>query len=400
MQSTVRRIRHTVPAALAALALTIGLTTALTATAVPAAASADTQATATSAARPGDIVSAQPSRFMPNPLVPTDTRAWKILYRSTTATGAPTTVSGTVLVPRDGRAGQRPLVTYAVGTVGLADNCAPSAGFPTGITAEGSLIWQALLRGWAVAVTDYEGLGTPGIHTYTVGRAEGQAVLDAARAAERLPGTGLDADTPVGIMGYSQGGQASSWAAEIHDSYAPDLNVRGTATGGVPADLLKVADYNNGGVGAGLILASAVGHDAAYPALDLARYLNDRGRSLVNVIRTQCVAIDAIAGLFQRIDQVTTSNPLYQADWQGALRADKLGTHGPDAPVYLYHGVIDELIPYAVGQKLRSDWCAEGVDVQWQSMPLGHITGAIAGSPFAMAWLADRFAGHATAGNC
>ncbi|MDF9814915.1 lipase family protein [Streptomyces sp. SPB162] len=395
VQNTVRRIRHTVPAALAALALTTALTTA----AAPA--SATTQAeTAATAGRPGDIVSAQPSRFMPNPLVPTDTRAWKILYRSTTATGAPTTVSGTVLVPRDGRTGQRPLVTYAVGTVGLADDCAPSGGFPTGTASEGSLIWQALLRGWAVAVTDYEGLGTPGTHTYTVGRAEGQAMLDAARAAERLPGTGLNAGTPVGIMGYSQGGQASAWAAEIHGSYAPDLNVRGTATGGVPADLLKVADYNNGGVGAGLILASAVGHDAAYPALDLAQYLNDRGRALVNVVRTQCVAIDAIAGLFQRIDQVTTSNPLDRPDWQSALRADALGTRGPDAPVYLYHGVVDELIPYAVGQRLRSDWCARGVDVQWQSMPLGHITGAIAGSPFAMEWLADRFAGHPTAGNC
>ncbi|MEU3460969.1 lipase family protein [Streptomyces sp. NPDC006733] len=405
MQSTVRRIRHIVPAALAALALT----TALTATAAPAQAQASTApqtrtsqaaTTTATAGQPGDIVSAQQTRFMPNPLVLTDTRAWTIRYRSTTATGAPTTVSGTVLVPRDGRTGQRPLVTYAVGTVGLADSCAPSRGFPTGTTAEGSLIWQALLRGWAVAVTDYEGLGTPGVHTYTVGRAEGQAMLDAARAAERLPGTGLDAATPVGIMGYSQGGQAAGWAAEIHDTYAPDLNVRGTATGGVPADLLKVADFNNGGVGAGLILAAAVGHDAAYPELDLAKYLNGRGRTLVDIVKTQCVAIDAIAGLFQRIDQVTTSNPLYEPDWQSALRADALGTRGPDAPVYLYHGVIDELIPYGVGQKLRSDWCAKGVDVQWQSMPLGHITGAIAGSPFAMEWLADRFAGHPTAGNC
>lgn len=394
MQSTVRRIRHTVPAALAALALT----TALTAVASPAQATA--QATATSAGQPGDIVSAQSSRFMPNPITFTNTKAWKILYRSTTATGEPNTVSGTVLVPNDGRTGQRPLVTYAVGTVGLADSCAPSRGFPTGTTAEGSLIWQALLRGWAVAVTDYEGLGTPGTHTYTVGRAEGQAVLDAARAAERLPGTGLSADSPVGIMGYSQGGQASSWAAEIHDSYAPDLNVRGTATGGVPADLLKVADFNNGGVGGGLILAAAAGHDAAYPALDLDKYLNDRGRAVVNIVKTQCIAIDTIAGLFQTIDQVTVSNPLYQPDWLSALRADALGTHAPDAPVYLYHGTVDELIPYAVGQQLRTDWCAKGTNVQWQSMPLGHISGAIAGSPVAMAWLADRFASHPTTPNC
>ena len=59
-------------------------------------------------------------------------------------------------------------------------------------------IKAALDRGWAVAVSDYEGLGTPGQHTYVVGRSEGRAVLDMARAAQRLPGTGLTTSTPVG----------------------------------------------------------------------------------------------------------------------------------------------------------------------------------------------------------
>ncbi|UUU44488.1 lipase family protein [Streptomyces sp. NBC_00162] len=56
---------------------------------------------------------------------------------------------------------------------------------------EANLIQQLTLRGWAVVVTDYEGLGTPGVHTYTVGPSAGHAMLDAARAATRLPETGL-----------------------------------------------------------------------------------------------------------------------------------------------------------------------------------------------------------------
>ena len=32
---------------------------------------------------------------------------------------------------------------------------------------------MALARGWALAITDYQGLGTPGDHTYMVGRALG-----------------------------------------------------------------------------------------------------------------------------------------------------------------------------------------------------------------------------------
>ncbi|GAA1881297.1 hypothetical protein GCM10009753_06060 [Streptantibioticus ferralitis] len=83
--------------------------------------------------------------------------------------------------------------------MGLAPRCAPSAGFPTGTAVEANLINQALLRGWAVAVTDCELVGDPGVRTYTVGRAEGQAVLDAARAAERLPGTGLDANSGYAV---------------------------------------------------------------------------------------------------------------------------------------------------------------------------------------------------------
>ncbi|MGA5132206.1 lipase family protein [Streptomyces olivoreticuli] len=381
-------LRSTALAAVAALAFSLGLSGTGAAAEGPAAA-------------PGDVLSSAPTSFHPLPGQPTNTRAWHITYRSTTAKGAPNVVSGTVIVPRDGRTGPRPLVSYAVGTVGLADKCAPSAGFPYGTTAEANLIQQLTLRGWAVAVTDYEGLGTPGDHTYIVGRAEGHAVLDAARAALRLPEAGLAKDSPVGIMGYSQGGHAGSWAAELHDSYAPELNLKGTATGGVPADLLKTADHNNGNIGAGLILMAAIGQNAAYPELRLDSYLNDRGRQLVGFLKNNCVAANTVAGLFKRISDVTVRNPLYEPDWQRVLRASNLGSHAPDRPVYLYHGVIDELIPYAIGQQLRADWCAKGVPVQWHALPLGeHVLGAITESIPAANWLAHRFADEPAEGNC
>ncbi|WP_411128753.1 lipase family protein [Streptomyces sp. x-19] len=386
-------LRATALGTAAALALSLG--TAGSAVADPPRAAAD---------RPGDVVTSTPTAFHPLPGQPTRTRSWHLTYRSTSAKGTPNTVSGTVIVPDDGRTGPRPLVTYAVGTVGLADSCAPSAGFPTGTTMEANLIQQLTARGWAVAVTDYEGLGTPGEHTYTVGRAEGQAVLDAARAAERLPeaaAAGVTADSPVGIMGYSQGGQASSWAAELHRSYAPELRVKGTATGGVPADLREVAAANDGGIGAGLILMAAIGQNAAFPELHLDTYLNDRGRRAVAFLRDHCVAIDVAAELFRKVSDVTVTNPLERPDWQARLRESTLGTRTPDAPVYLYHGTADELIPYAVGARLRAEWCARGARVRWTSIPLGeHVLGAIVGAAPAADWLADRFAGRPAPDNC
>ncbi|WP_405491806.1 lipase family protein [Streptomyces sp. NBC_00096] len=385
------RIRSSALAAVAALALSV---------AVPAT-TAHAGEEAGQAPRPGDIVSSEPSAFHPLPLQPTNTRAWKIHYNSTTADGASNVVSGTVIVPQDGRTGPRPLVTYAVGTVGMGDSCAPSNNLPYGTALEANLIQQLTLRGWAVVVTDYEGLGTPGVHTYTVGPSAGHAVLDAARAATRLPGTGLSASTPVGIMGYSQGGQASSWAAELQGSYAPELKVKGTATGGVPADLMKVADFNNGSYGSGLIFMAAAGQDAAFPELKLDSYLNAAGKVLVDGMKENCVAIDSIAGSFKRVSDLTTRNPLAQPDWQARLNQSRLGGTAPAAPVYQYHALGDELIPYAVGRRLRSEWCAKGANVEFDTILVGeHVSGVITHSLEAGNWLADRFADRSTHPNC
>ncbi|MEV6398456.1 lipase family protein [Streptomyces sp. NPDC051907] len=350
---------------------------------------------------PGDVVSVQDSAFQTLPGQPTGAKAWKIHYRSTSATGAPNVVSGTVIVPQDGRTGPRPLVSYAVGTVGLGDSCAPSSGFPKGTVVEAGLVQQLTGRGWAVVVTDYEGLGTPGEHTYTAGRSAGHAVLDAARAAIRLPQAGLSAQSPVGIMGYSQGGQASSWAAELHDSYAPELDVLGTAAGGVPAQLDKLVPVHDGSYGAGLLFMAAAGQDAAFPELKLDSYLNAEGRKLIAFLRANCVLIDTTVGAFKKISDLTVEDPLATPAWQKRLHESDLGTHKPDHPVYLYHALGDELIPYALGSRLRQDWCAKGGAVTWRTILLGtHVTGVITQSLKAADWLADRFAGSPTSGDC
>lgn len=104
-------------------------------------------------------------------------------------------------------------------------------------------------------------------------------------------------------MGYSQGGQASSWAAELAPAYAPGLHVKGTAAGGVPADLPKVAASNDGDEDAALVLMSAIGHDAAHPGLHLEKYLNDEGAALAEPLREGCVAEETAAGAGKSVDE-------------------------------------------------------------------------------------------------
>jgi hypothetical protein len=96
-------------------------------------------------------------------------RARLLLYRSTAVNGKPNAVSGSLTVPK-GKApkGGWPVVSYAHGTTGSADACAPSRGYDTrGIVSYAYPLLRRWLRaGYAVVRTDYDGLGTPGVHGY------------------------------------------------------------------------------------------------------------------------------------------------------------------------------------------------------------------------------------------
>ena len=290
-------------------------------------------------------------------------------------------VTGTVLVPDAPwtGTGSRPLVSYAVGTRGVGDDCAPSYTLSQGADYEGLFIKSAVDQGWAVAITDYQGLGTPGLHTYMVGPAQGHAVLDMARAAQRLPGTGLSSATPVGLMGYSQGGGAAGWAAELAGSYAPDLKIKGSVLGGVPGDLAATAEFLDGTTFVAFALMAAIGLDAAYPELNLENYLNPRGQELIQTSQDLClVDVDGFATLintaFTSIDDYVTSNPLDAPAWQARLAGTKLGTAKPNAPVLQYHGAIDEIVPFPQASTLRRTWCDKGATVDWNVLPAEHVT--------------------------
>ncbi|NUT98876.1 MAG: triacylglycerol lipase [Saccharothrix sp.] len=328
----------------------------------------------------------------------TGVRGYLVLYRSESATGTPIAVTGRVLVPTTPwTSGVRPIVSLASGTRGVGDRCAPSKFQPD---YEKPLLIDAMLgRGWAVAITDYEGLGTPGGHTYVVGRSEGRTVVDAARAATRLPATGLVSGGPVAFAGYSQGGGGAAWAGELAPVYAPELDVVGIAAGGTPADLTAVSRTLEGGIGFGFLLLAAFGLDSAYPELDLPAHLNDKGRAVYETQQEACV--DAVFGhAFGHIADYTTTNPLTRADWQARLAENRLGAHPPAAPIYLYHGLVDEIIPLAQAQTLRREYCAAGVPVTWGVFLGEHVTTLVAAAGAAVSYLADRFAGKPPRANC
>jgi predicted esterase len=352
----------------------------------------------------GDLVSYRPTTVNLGAGAPS-VNAWTVMYQSTDAKGAANYVTGTVLVPAAPAGGTRPVVSYAFGTHGLAQRCAPSQQLGAGTDYENPNLVAALQKGYAVVATDYAGYTTGATPTYIVGAAEGNAVLDIVRAASQVPGAGVSAAAPVALWGYSQGGQAAAWAAERQPAYAPGLPLKGVAAGGIPADLAETARYLDGGTGATFEMLAIIGLATQYPELPIDAVLTPEGRQAFATLKAQCV-FEALPGLRNKklsdfttgglsLDQLLALKPV--AD---VVNAQKVGTTKINVPLYDYHGKADEIVPLGQGYAAKQRYCALGVKTTFDLYPSEHITTQFQAAPKALSFIADRFAGKAATDNC
>ena len=341
---------------------------------------------------PGEIIRAEPTDAYLVPGVRLRAQAWRVLYRSTGAVGEPTAVSGTVLVPH-GRPKARALVGYAIGTHGIGDAAAPSRLLPRGLEWEASMMAACLARGWAVAITDYQGLGTPGDHAYMVGRALGPNVLDAMRAARHLCPEQLPDDGPASIIGYSEGGAAAAWAAQLQPTYAPDVELRAVVAGAAAANVESGGESLDGSFFSFFMAYGGIGYAAAYPELELDPYLTPKSRKGIGMLRESTIIQAMLMGpRFIHADELTNPNVLELPAWRTRLRENRLGTIAPTAPVLLHHARRDQIVSFQQSLDLKADWDALGVDVRLYVTRGGmdHISGAVAGTPVALDWMARR----------
>ena len=360
-------------------------------------------------AAPGAVLKAEPMTFYVDPLeaVPSTARATRVMYATRDRSGAPIAVTGTVLVPPLPwvGAGQRPVIGYAAGTQGMGDQCAPSRQLAAGSEYEGAFISGLLTRGYAVAMADYQGLGTPGTHTYMVREAQAHAVLDMVRATQRLPGTGLPTNGPVMLAGYSQGGGATAAAVELAPTYAPELKITGAVAGAVPAELWAVADHLDGSLYSAFALYAVAGQSAAY-GLDLDSFLNARGTSVIAAVKGECVAESIALHAFTRSSDLTRDGrsltELAASEPFRSIIADqRIGRLKPAVPVLVTHSVLDDVIPYAVGRGLARDWCDRGANVAFSAnITPTHVGGAVPSFAKQYAFLEARVAGLPQVSDC
>ena len=337
-----------------------------------------------------------------------DFDAWNVLYHSTNSLGNHNKVTGTVIIPNKawrGRGG-RPVISYAVGTHGLDQRCAPSIQMSYGTDYENVNIREALKKGYAVLVTDNPGYTNGDVPTYLVGGSQARAALDIVKAATEIPGVDIDADSRVAIWGYSQGGQTAAWAGGIHHEYAPNVNLVAIASGGTPADFIDTAHYLNGSIGASFILSAVIGIGEQYPTmLSLPDLLNSEGVDVVDLTKNQCVFESLFEFMNQdtqyfTIDNMDLSTVLAEVpSVKNALQLQDI-VGDISVPIYQYHGQADEFIPLEQHYKLKKHYCEKSDDVTFALYPSEHIVTQFQAAPHVLSWLGDRFAGKTMKGSC
>jgi pimeloyl-ACP methyl ester carboxylesterase len=324
---------------------------------------------------------------------------YRVMYVSQSNQGTPVAVTGIVIVPNGkAPAGGFPVVSWAHGTNGMADQCAPSLK-PGG---EAPAANQLLDKGWLLTATDYQGEGTPGLHPYIAGPNAARDAIDIVRAARRL--RSAHAGTNYVVWGHSQGGHTAMFALHIAAEYAPELHLKGVVAGAPPSQFkfiygfLKTSRYRY------YLLMAAGGLNAAYgdKVAPLNQILTPAGRALLPELDKGCS--DYLSKKFANLnfDDLVTADPFTIPAWQQLLTANDPESFSAASatPLLIIHGGNDEQIPTGASGILADHLCGVGQGLERWVFPGQSHSGVISPSVDDMIhWIGDRFTGDARPGS-
>ncbi len=353
-------------------------------------------------AQPGQLIRAEEfTRGMPD-----GSRAWRILYTTTDGAGRPAVASGLVVTPARGE-GDWPVIDWAHGTTGFAQQCAPA--LLPGPFESGALYIapDVVDRGWAIVATDYLGLGTVGPHPYLIGVPSAHAVLDARRAAAQLDEARLGTQTVV--WGHSQGGGAALWTGALAEAYAPDLELAGVVAlapaSSPPALIGGVADVTGGSIFASFAIAA---YTAVYDDVTYREYVRPGLEPIARTLASRCLSepgtvVSILTSLGLSADpEIFSTDPT--AGPLGRRLEENIPPATVSAPLLIGQGGGDELVTPAAQSAFVDDWCSGGQSLEYTVYPgLGHLALVEPGSPAVddvFAWTAARFAGEPTDTGC
>lgn len=331
----------------------------------------------------------------------------RILYSSTDGLDnlTPVAVSGALFVPKGpAPAGGWPLMAWAHGTVGSADRCAPSLNQRSPRDTRYLNHW--LEQGYAIVATDYQGLGTPGLHPYGLTRPLAYGVLDSIRAVGAAP---VNVSRRAVVFGQSQGGRAAFATAVMAKDYAPDVEVVGVVATGTPYASARAQGHSPELENARRSVVPTFAYNLLRlstvalldPSFVPADYLAERALPAFRASQDEC-----LHAIEQRVvaDGLTFNNSFKRSP-KAAL--DRVGreaaypTLKTDIPVFLGTGGKDRDVFVPGQQALVRDACQAGDRVEWHFYPALDHSGAVNGSlGDSTGFVGRAFAGEAIKGNC
>lgn len=338
--------------------------------------------------------------------VPGAAVARRLLYTSTDGLAGerPVIVSGTLhLPPGSPPAGGWPLLLWSHGTVGIADKCAPSwTGY---VDFHNEHLSRWLAEGYAIAASDYQGLGTPGTHPYLATRPAAYSNLDIIRAVQAAEFPLSDA---VVIAGQSQGAGAAIATAGHAPTYAPELDLRAVVATGVPfftPDALvavqearpdNVVDPMLGYNFLALTLLAQID-----PEFRIEDYVSDDALPFARGVASICnrdmrARIEAAGLTYNATFKQRPSEPLKKAF--ALMQFPDLDI---SVPVFVGAGSIDRDTPPRMQAGFVKAACAAGTDIEAHFYDgFDHLTALNRSQADSRSFVANAFAGEAIAGNC
>ena len=308
---------------------------------------------------PGQVVSAAPLKhrlWIPN----TTRAAYRLKYVTTNARGKRALSTGMLFLPK-GRPprGGWPVISWAHGTSGLGDSCAPSIIGPALPQRDRPYLANWMREGYAILASDYAGLGTSGLMAYLHGRSEAHNIVDivkAGRAFTRLLPPANRLARQWVVIGQSQGAGAAIYTARHATKFGGrELDYRGAVGTGTPAYIENVVTQLAPGfpeLSPGLtayMAYSLAGLRWTHPDLGIDGALTSSGLKYVKLAETRCVFAfekdlqDAHVGDFFSSRLITLPNfARTVTDYM------VMPEQGFDRPFFMGHGLKDVDVPISL----------------------------------------------------
>jgi dienelactone hydrolase len=296
------------------------------------------------------------------------------------------------------------------GTVGLDDACKLQG------TAYGAgLAGLFGARGMIGVAPDYPGLGTPGVLPYLVSDVEGRAALDALRAAKELATRlGVPVSGRYALAGLSQGGHVTIAAAALHKAYAPELDVRAFAAA-APASV-REEEWRAHFVDGPLVPFHAMfvyAWSKHYAPAGPSPWAPGMEAAVERAMTTRCVSGKGSAGgigeALGTTERAKVFAPAFVTAYESgkwgpydaygkAFAANRLGPYAQTAPLKIYQGDADTVIPEPATHALVDALRAGGVTVDYEVVPgathfdvaFGFVASFEKRTDASIAWLKSR----------